>query len=55
MRLTFVRDLADDLNDDVGVGALGVDIGDANFGVVVIKLLDSVVDRLLPFISQVET
>lgn len=44
--LALVGDLSNDLNDDVGVGALGVDVGDADFSVLELKLLDALVDGL---------
>lgn len=44
--LALVGDLANDLDDDVGVGALGVDVGDADFGVLEVELLDALVDGL---------
>ena len=44
--LTLVGDLANDLDDDVGVRALGVDVGDADFGVLEVELLDALVDGL---------
>lgn len=34
------------MNNDVGVGTLGINVGDADLGVVEIELLDSVVDSL---------
>lgn len=46
VRLTLVGDLTNDLDDDVGVGALGVDVGDADFGVLELELLDALVDGL---------
>jgi hypothetical protein len=46
MRLAFVGDLANDLDDNVRVGALRVDIGDADLGIIEIKLLDAVIDGL---------
>jgi hypothetical protein len=44
--LALVGDLADDLNDDVGVRALGVDVGDADLGVLEVESLDALVDGL---------
>lgn len=44
--LALVGDLSNDLDDDVGVGALGVDVGDADFSVLELKLLDALVDGL---------
>lgn len=46
MRLGTVGDLADDLDDNVDVGGLGVDVGDADFAVLEVELLYPVVDRL---------
>jgi hypothetical protein len=46
VRLRLVGDLADDLDDDVDVGCLGVDVGDADLAVLELKLLYPVVDRL---------
>jgi hypothetical protein len=46
MGLSSVRDLADDLDDNVCVGALGIDVGDADLGLVEVELLDAVVDGL---------
>lgn len=45
--LALVGDLADDLDDDVGIGALGVDVGDADLGVLELEALDALVDSLL--------
>jgi hypothetical protein len=36
MGLALVGNLANDLDDDVGIGALRVDVGDANLGVFVL-------------------
>jgi hypothetical protein len=47
VRLALVGDLADDLDDNVGVGALGVDVGDADLGVFELVLLDALVDGLV--------
>jgi hypothetical protein len=47
VRLAPVRDLSNDLDNNVCVGALRVDIGDADLGVVEIELLDPIVDSLL--------
>jgi hypothetical protein len=44
--LRLVGDLADDLDDDVDVGCLGVDVGDADLAVLEFELLYPVVDRL---------
>lgn len=46
VRLVLVRDLADDLDDNVGIGSLGVDVGDADLAVLEIQLLYAVVDGL---------
>ena len=46
MGLALVGDLADDLDDDVGVGALGVYVGDADLGVLEVEALDALVDGL---------
>lgn len=51
VRLALVGDLANDLDNDVGIGALGIDIGNADFGVVEVKVLDAVVDSLPQMIS----
>jgi hypothetical protein len=45
--LALVGDLADDLDDDVGIRALGVDVGDADLGVLELEALDALVDSLL--------
>jgi hypothetical protein len=44
--LALVGDFADDLDNDVRVGALGIDVGDADFGVLVVEILDALVDGL---------
>jgi hypothetical protein len=44
--LALVGDFTNDLDDDVGVGALGVDVGDADLGVLEVELLDALVDGL---------
>jgi hypothetical protein len=44
--LAAVRNLANDLDDDVRIGALGIDIGNANLGVVEVEFLDAVIDSL---------
>jgi hypothetical protein len=44
--LTLVGDLANDLDDNVGVGALGVDVGYADLGVLEVEALDALVDGL---------
>jgi hypothetical protein len=46
MGLALVGDLANDLDDNVGVGALSVDIGNADLGVLEVKALDALVDSL---------
>lgn len=46
MWLRLVRDLANDLNEDVVVGSLGVDVGDTNLAVVEVEVLDALVDGL---------
>jgi hypothetical protein len=50
--VALVGDLADDLNDNVGLGALGVDVGDANLGVFEVVELDALVDCLLLSVSS---
>jgi hypothetical protein len=45
--VALIGDLADDLNDNVGLGALGVDVGDANLRVLEVVELDALVDCLL--------
>jgi len=42
----FVGDFTNHLDDDVLVGSLGVDVGDANLAVLELELLDAVVDGL---------
>lgn len=42
----LVRDLANDLDDNVVVRGLGIDVGDADLAVLEVKLLDAVVDCL---------
>jgi hypothetical protein len=44
--LRLVGDLADDLDDDVDVGGLGIDVGDADLAVLELELLYPVVDGL---------
>jgi hypothetical protein len=44
--LRLVGDLANDLNDNVDVGRLGVDVGDADLAVLELELLYPVVDGL---------
>jgi hypothetical protein len=44
--MALVGDLANDLDDNVGLGALGVNVGDADLGVLEIKELDALVDGL---------
>ena len=46
VRLALVGNLTNDLDDDVGIGALGVDVGDADLGVLEVELLDALVDGL---------
>jgi hypothetical protein len=43
----LVADLTNDLDDDVVVRSLGVDIGNADFAVVEVKLLDALRDGLV--------
>lgn len=45
--LRLVRDLTDDLDDDVGVGGLGVDVGYTNLAISEIEVLDVLVDSLV--------
>ena len=40
------RGLTDDLDDDVFVGGLGVNVGDANFAVLELEGLDAILDTL---------
>jgi hypothetical protein len=47
MGMTLVRDLANYLDDNIGLRTLGIDIGDADFGVLEIEELDALVDSLL--------
>ena len=42
----LVRDFTDDLDDDVLVGGLRVDVGDADLAVLEVELFDAVVDGL---------
>lgn len=42
----FVREFADDLNNDVIVGGLCIDIGDTDFSVLEIELFDTLLDSL---------
>lgn len=44
--LALVGDLANDLDDDVCVGSLRIDIGNADLCVMEIELLDAIVDSL---------
>ncbi len=44
--LALVGDLTNDLDDDVGIGALRIDVGDADLGVLELELLDALVDGL---------
>lgn len=46
VRLALVRDLTDDLDDDVGVGTLRIDVRNADLGVMEVEILDAVVDSL---------
>lgn len=46
MRLALVGNLANDLDDNVRVRTLRVNVGDTDFGVVEVKLLDSIIDGL---------
>jgi hypothetical protein len=46
VRLALVGDLTDDLDDDVGVGALRVDVGNADLGVVEVEVLDALINGL---------
>lgn len=46
VRLGLVGDLADDLDDNVGAGSLGVDVGDTDLAVLKVELLYAVVDGL---------
>jgi hypothetical protein len=57
--VALIGDLADDLNDNVGLGALGVDVGDANLGVLEVLFLDArdilgalVVEKLGPRLAK---
>ena len=45
--LRLVRDLTNDLDDDVGVGGLGVDVGYTNFAISEVEVLDVLVDSLV--------
>lgn len=47
MGLALVGDLTNDLDNDVRIRALGVDVGDADLGVLEVELLDALVDGLL--------
>jgi hypothetical protein len=51
VRQALVGDFANDLDDDIGVGALRVDVGDADFGVLEVQLLDAILDGLVPVSS----
>jgi hypothetical protein len=44
--LALVRDLANDLDDNVCIRALRIDVGDADFGVLELQFLDALVDGL---------
>jgi hypothetical protein len=46
VRLSLIRDLANDLNNNILIRALRIDIGHANLAVMEIKLLDAIVDSL---------
>jgi hypothetical protein len=46
VRLRLVADLADNLDDNGVVGALGIDIGDANLAILVVELDEAFLDRL---------
>jgi len=46
MRLALVGDLANDLDDNVGVRTLGVYVCDTDLSVMEVKLLDSIIDSL---------
>jgi ethanolamine ammonia-lyase large subunit len=46
VRLRLVGDFTDDLDNNVDVGSLGVDVGDANLAVLEFELLYPVVDGL---------
>lgn len=45
--LALVGDLTNDLDDDVRLGALSVNVGDANLGVLEVEKLDALTDGLL--------
>lgn len=51
--LRLVRDLTDDLDDDVGVGGLRVDIGYTNLAISKVEVLDVLVDSLV-YVSVLE-
>jgi hypothetical protein len=44
--LALVGDFANDLDDDIGIGALRVDVGDTDLGVLEVELLDALIDGL---------
>ena len=46
VRLALVGDFTNYLDHDVGIGALRIDVGNANLGVLEIQLLDTFVDCL---------
>jgi hypothetical protein len=46
VRLALVGDLTNDLDDNVGIGALRVDVGNADLGIVEVEVLDPFVDSL---------
>lgn len=46
MRLALVGNLANDLDNDVRLGALGIDVGNADLGVLEVETLDALVDGL---------
>lgn len=46
MRLGAVGELADDLDDDVGIAGLGVDVCDADFGVDELEVVEFLLDCL---------
>jgi hypothetical protein len=47
VRLTTVAELTDDLDDNVGVGSLRIDVGDADFAIGQVELSNLVIDRAL--------
>lgn len=46
MWLRLVRNFTDNLDDNIGVGSLGVNIGDTDFAVLELEVLDALVDCL---------